>query len=266
VVTNGKQDPWINSSVKGDFYFRSAGAQARKKVTPSVPAGASAEIVFWQSIKDSTNPASFKAYLSQYPNSAFAGLARVKLNELKPPKVAARKPTPSPPKTRTEPPAPTDQESLFWQSIKGSDNPADYQDYLMAFPNGTFARLAKRRVSELKRKKVAVASPPKPARSRRSEKLRGRHIFVDTKVKSIGLRWCKLLRGAGLIVTCRAGVGSGNGNDIFLKCSTLPSETGEIVQEILGISGFKVWDWRRKPNWGAKYCNNKYAIHIWTEK
>jgi formylglycine-generating enzyme required for sulfatase activity len=36
-------------------------------------------------------------------------------------------------------------ELSFWESIKGSDNPADYQAYLEAFPNGRFAPLARLR-------------------------------------------------------------------------------------------------------------------------
>jgi formylglycine-generating enzyme required for sulfatase activity len=41
-----------------------------------------AEIVFWNSIKDSTNPDDFKEYLKKYPNGEFAGLARNKLKTL----------------------------------------------------------------------------------------------------------------------------------------------------------------------------------------
>ncbi len=39
----------------------------------------------------------------------------------------------------------------FWNAIKDSDNPADYQAYLQSFPNGRFAPLARRR---------AQTSPP----------------------------------------------------------------------------------------------------------
>ena len=37
------------------------------------------EMLFWQSIKDGDDPASFQAYLNQYPNGHFASLARLKL-------------------------------------------------------------------------------------------------------------------------------------------------------------------------------------------
>ena len=41
------------------------------------------------------------------------------------------------------------QETVFWQSISGSANPADYAAYLEQFPNGVFARLARNRMTEL---------------------------------------------------------------------------------------------------------------------
>ena len=41
------------------------------------------------------------------------------------------------------------QETVFWQSIAGSENPADYEAYLEQFPDGVFARLARNRMTEL---------------------------------------------------------------------------------------------------------------------
>jgi hypothetical protein len=49
-------------------------------------------MLFWQSIEDSDNPASFEAYLAQYPSGAFAALARVKINELKRTRTASLSP------------------------------------------------------------------------------------------------------------------------------------------------------------------------------
>jgi tetratricopeptide (TPR) repeat protein len=54
------------------------------KPAPASATGAvtQAEVVFWESIKNSTSPADFQAYLAQYPNGAFATLATRKLDEL----------------------------------------------------------------------------------------------------------------------------------------------------------------------------------------
>lgn len=68
--TKNRQIPWESSSLTGDFYFNQAGA-ARTPVDP-----VTVELAFWNSIKDSTNPADFSAYLQQYPAGSFAGLAR----------------------------------------------------------------------------------------------------------------------------------------------------------------------------------------------
>ena len=219
--------------------------------------------MFWQSIKDSKKAGDYKAYLAQFPNGTFAGLARSRLAALKPAKVASPKPPTSTPKIPTRTTAAT-QETLFWQSIKGSTNPADYQDYLMAFPKGTFARLARRRINELNRKKVAVARPSRPTRSRRIEKLRGYHIWVQTTNKQRGLTYCRQLKEAGLIVYCWAGRGSISDDNIMLKCSTLPSDTGEIIQEFLGAGKLRVWDWRKHKDYGAKVCGKYHAITIQT--
>ena len=51
-------------------------------------------------------------------------------------------------------------ELAFWQSVKDSADPADFQDYLAQFPGGTFARLARRRLEDLKRQKAAALVPP----------------------------------------------------------------------------------------------------------
>jgi hypothetical protein len=79
-ATGGRQDPWINSSLKAEFFFNAAVPAG------AVPAGAAAgrgggaaELLFWKSIKDGGETATFRAYLKQYPQGAFAALARLKL-------------------------------------------------------------------------------------------------------------------------------------------------------------------------------------------
>lgn len=46
-------------------------------------ADTSVEITFWNSVKDSKNPAEISAYLDKYPNGTFAALARIRLDALK---------------------------------------------------------------------------------------------------------------------------------------------------------------------------------------
>ena len=40
------------------------------------------ELAFWDTIKDSTDPADFQAYLAQFPNGTFAALARIRVIRL----------------------------------------------------------------------------------------------------------------------------------------------------------------------------------------
>ena len=60
-------------------------AQAVPAPTTQAPSAATAEqeTVFWQSIADSTNPAEYEAYLSQFPNGVFSVLARARLSALR---------------------------------------------------------------------------------------------------------------------------------------------------------------------------------------
>ncbi len=57
-------------------------AALSKSQAPQIDADTMVELTFWESVKDSDNPAMFKAYLEQYPDGEFATLARAKLDEL----------------------------------------------------------------------------------------------------------------------------------------------------------------------------------------
>lgn len=93
-ATNQRQTPWDSSSLTGPVILAKAAepaapatSQAQPAPQPAAPAtggNQQAELLFWESIKDSGNPAMFDAYLTQFPNGVFAGLAQAKLAELKP--------------------------------------------------------------------------------------------------------------------------------------------------------------------------------------
>jgi tetratricopeptide (TPR) repeat protein len=62
---------------------RSAPTTRTTRQTPSKSGNSDAtEITFWNSIKDSTDPEDFKAYLEQYPNGKFSTLAKNRLRNL----------------------------------------------------------------------------------------------------------------------------------------------------------------------------------------
>ena len=63
--------------------LRSSQAVSTGQPAPAQPASAEFDLVFWQSITNSTDPADFEAYLAQFPNGVFAVLARNRLSALR---------------------------------------------------------------------------------------------------------------------------------------------------------------------------------------
>jgi formylglycine-generating enzyme len=86
-----------------------------------------AEIVLWKSIESSTNLADFESYLAQYPNGAFAVLARRHLMEAK-----------------------TKIENDAWDQMRGSGNLADLQSFIDQFPHGEHAESARSQMAATK--------------------------------------------------------------------------------------------------------------------
>ena len=89
-LSDGRQIPWAESSIYDDFYlFPKNGAPVSRpheryalppsKTTPQKP---DKEIVFWQSIRDSSDPALFDAYIKKFPNGTFYELAIIKKDRL----------------------------------------------------------------------------------------------------------------------------------------------------------------------------------------
>ena len=128
-ATNGRQDPWINSSVKGDFFFREG------KATESSASGQTPEMLFWQSIKDSDDPDDYADYLSQYPRGTFAKLAKRRVEKLKRTKVAVARP----PKASTRPKA-TPAVGVYPKRYKPGDTFRDctYCPEMVVIPPGSF--------------------------------------------------------------------------------------------------------------------------------
>lgn len=59
-----------------------------------------------------------------------------------------------------------DRDMLFWKSIQGSSDAGDYEDYLLKYPEGEYASLAKRRIAGLRSAEatapLATAASPLP--------------------------------------------------------------------------------------------------------
>ncbi|MBR0645600.1 caspase family protein, partial [Plastoroseomonas hellenica] len=71
---------------------------------------------------------------------------------------AAPPPPPSPPPSAAAPPpaaAAPAAETVFWESMRASRNPADFRAYLARFPDGVFVPLARNRLEELEGRRPA---------------------------------------------------------------------------------------------------------------
>jgi tetratricopeptide (TPR) repeat protein len=144
--TGNKQVPWEASSLVGSFYFSGAPTNSSAANVGSGTAApgetkfdaAAFEYNYWDSIKNSTSVDDFKAYLAKYPEGQFAALAKNRIKNLEvPTKRAELEPT-----SRNSGAA----EIAFWDSVKNSANPEDFQAYLKKYPNGEFAELANNRL------------------------------------------------------------------------------------------------------------------------
>lgn len=95
--TGGKQVPWIQASMQGDFFFNTAvsgavpGEAASEQPPPARAAPAPAagvdpttiELRFWESSEKANSQAAYEAYVKRYPNGSFIDLAKAKLGEFK---------------------------------------------------------------------------------------------------------------------------------------------------------------------------------------
>jgi uncharacterized caspase-like protein/uncharacterized protein YgiM (DUF1202 family) len=116
-ATENHQTPWDSSSLIGEVVLAARpNAAAGAAAAGSLGAGGiSNEAVFWESIKDSVDPALFQAYLKKYPNGDFVDLAQARLAVLKPTQTAALTPEMQPgaaTPTSTPDPMPPEVEAL----------------------------------------------------------------------------------------------------------------------------------------------------------
>ncbi len=135
-----------------------------------VPPQPDQEVVFWESVRNSNDRAELEAYLRKYPNGAFNALARARLEALAAPeaqsKAAAASPAPErkaapprePRKSAASPgpePVPTsskprsEDEALFWDSVRNTSDAAELRAYLDKYPDGAFVPLARARLDAL---------------------------------------------------------------------------------------------------------------------
>lgn len=93
LASKGRQEPWSEGLLEGDFYFRPAAPVA----APAAPsADATVELALWDSVKNSRSAEELGAYLEQYPKGRFAAVARARLKALGTPVPVSAPPAPAP--------------------------------------------------------------------------------------------------------------------------------------------------------------------------
>jgi uncharacterized caspase-like protein len=73
VASNGKQEPWMEGSIEGDFCFGQCSA---------AQATFSDDRALWESVKDSKDVADLRAYLERFPDGLFAKVASNRIRSL----------------------------------------------------------------------------------------------------------------------------------------------------------------------------------------
>lgn len=122
---------------------------------PTTPSPASAlapsaaEVSFWETVRNTRDPAELEAYLNAFPQGAFVPLARSRLQSLRPPQqVTASQPVQ---RSLPDPPSEQDAENRLWLQLRESRSISDLKAYLARNPRGPFADLVLARIEELQR-------------------------------------------------------------------------------------------------------------------
>ena len=119
-ASKGRQEPWMEGSIEGDFYFKPGAAGAAPAVKPPTAAvrvqtPEEVEQELWNAVKASRDQRDLEDYLKQYPKGRFAPLAAQKLKAL------ASAPAPSKPTTTVASLAPTEERKRHEQEERNKN-------------------------------------------------------------------------------------------------------------------------------------------------
>jgi formylglycine-generating enzyme required for sulfatase activity len=147
-ATAGAQEPWLEGSIEGEFYFFAAAPATTSAVAataaapPAAPPAAApspppvmrdtAEDALWLAIEREPRIGDYQIYLRSYPQGRYAVLARARIAELQQAEAAQI------------------QEKATWSEAERLQSEKAYQDYLKRYPEGLFAPLAAARIERLK--------------------------------------------------------------------------------------------------------------------
>jgi uncharacterized caspase-like protein len=132
-ATGKKQLPWENNSLIGRFYFREG---ATPQTLDEVNAKALAERDAFDRARAAGTADALEEFLAKYPDGLFAGIARDTLATLG--------------KGKDETQTAATIDDIFWQTVRDSVLPDDFQLYLDTFDDGAYRDLAQARIDALR--------------------------------------------------------------------------------------------------------------------
>jgi len=141
-ASQGKQEPWMEGSIEGDFCFAGCAADggtqvaslAPAPVAQNIPVTDDAEGMLWQAAESSGFEEDVRTYLRQYPNGRYVALANARIQRFADDAVQAM----------------LQKEQDAWQAAGKTNTEAGYQEYLKAYPAGRFVALVSGRLDKLK--------------------------------------------------------------------------------------------------------------------
>jgi uncharacterized caspase-like protein len=139
--TRGLQTPWDTSSLTTNFVFHEGARLTAEQAE---------EQRLWEAVEQSRDAVQIMLFLRSFPNGPYAQDARALLQvvmdeELDTTSTALAA---AEPLTRAPAPPQEDEKTLF-ETARASEKAADYEAYLSAFPNGTFAEIARAEIKRL---------------------------------------------------------------------------------------------------------------------
>lgn len=117
--------------------------------SPAYGSASSVEQQYWDAVKNSNRLSDFQDYLNSYPNGQYAAVARLRINQLGG-SISSTASSPGFNNPSYGPPsASANVEQQYWDAIKNSTRPEDFQSYLRDYPNGQFVPIARLKMSQL---------------------------------------------------------------------------------------------------------------------
>jgi formylglycine-generating enzyme required for sulfatase activity len=116
-----------------------------------IPPPPAADEIVWNAIKGSNYPAIFEDFISKFPASLHLAEAQLRRDDLRKQIAAAQ-----------APPAPA-ADDIVWSAIKGSRDPAIFEEFISKYSASPHLADATLRRDELKKQIAAAQAPPPPA-------------------------------------------------------------------------------------------------------